>query len=384
MSPQSQIPLRLCAALVVGHVAFTGYRFILTLHAVHLGASPLQIGMLLGLVMAGPMVLAVQFGRWSDRYGYERLCAIGIPVLVCAGLLCSASTGLTPLYAASVLTGCGYMLAHVAINNAVGKLTPETHTANAFSVIAMSLSLSSFSGPLLAGLAIDHFGFRAAYLVLSAFAAGSGALLWWAAQRFRSSIEASERRTRGNLLELLRDKKLAAVFIASGLLSMGWDLFVFLAPLHGIQAGLSATATGMIVSAFSMGTFTIRLLLGRLSRAASEWRMMTVALALTAAAFVAFPLMQGLWQLLGAAFVVGLSLGCAQPLSMALVYRTAPPHRVGEAAGFRIAITSFSQTALPMLFGGLGSAIGLSAGFWIAAALLAAGIYVTERQPRAR
>ena len=338
----------------------------------------------MGLVMAGPMLLAVQFGRWSDRYGYERLCMIGIPVLVCAGLLSAVATGLAPLYAASVLTGCGYMVAYVAVTNAVGKLTPSTHTANAFSVFAMALSLSSFTGALLAGLAIDHLGFRSAYLAMSTFALAGGGLLWWASQRYRSRIEESARRPKANVLELLRDRNMAAVFIASGLLSMGWDLFVFLAPLQGVSAGLSATATGMVVAAFSMGTFTVRLFLGRLARGASEWRMMTVALAITAAGFVAFPLMDGVVQLLAAAFVVGLSLGCAQPLSMALVFRTAPPDRVGEAAGFRIAITSFSQTTLPMLFGGLGSAMGVSAGFWIAAALLAAGTFVTERQLSAR
>lgn len=386
MSRLGPVPLRLCAAILVGHIAFSGNRLILTLHAAALGATPLQIGLLLGLLMTGPMLLSVQFGRWSDRMGYERLSAIGISMLLVANLLSSAAaaagSGLAPMYVASVMTGSGYMLAHVAVNNAIGKLTPDTHTADAFSMLAMSLSLSGLVGPLTSGLAIDHFGFPHAYGAMAGFALASGALLWWASRRYHVRGEVLARHKRGHFFDLLREPKLRAVFVVSGLLSMAWDLFSVLAPLHGVRTGLSATATGMVVASFSIGTFVVRMLLARLSRLAGEWRILTVALALTAAGFVAFPLLLGLWQLACAAFVIGMSLGCSQPLSMALVYRMAPPHRVGEAAGFRIAITSFSQTALPMFFGALGAAVGFGAAFWVVSAALAAGVSLTERERR--
>jgi len=380
------IPLRLCLAILVGHVAFAGNRFILTLHASAQDASPLQIGVLLGLLMAGPMLLSVQFGRWSDRTGYVRLCAIGISMLLAANLLSAMSAatgmGLAPMYVASVMTGSGYMLVHVAVNNAVGKLTPGTHTADAFSVLAMSLSLSGLVGPLLSGLAIDYRGFRDAYLAMAGFALASGALVWWASCRYPLQGQEVARHKRGSFADLVREPRLRAVFVVSGLLSMAWDLFSFLAPLQGVSSGLSATATGVVVASFSVGTFAVRIVLARLTRSAGEWRILGVALVMTAAGFVAFPLLHGLWQLAGAAFVIGMSLGCAQPLSMALVYRTAPPHRVGEAAGFRIAITSFSQTALPMLFGALGAAVGFGPAFWVVSGALAAGVSVTERERR--
>jgi MFS family permease len=381
------IPLRLCVALLVGHVAFTGNRLILTLHASAQHATPLQIGVLLGLLMAGPMVLSVQFGRWSDRMGYEKLCAVGLSLVFGANLLSAVAAatgmGLLPMYLASLMTGSGYMLAHVAVNNAIGKLTPSSHTAEAFSVLAMSLSLSGLLGPLVSGLAIDHIGFRNTYIALAGFALTSGMLMRWAARRYHVEGQAAGRHKRGRIGDLLSDPKLRAVFVISSLLSMAWDLFNFLAPLHGVRSGLSATATGMVVASFSVGTFAVRLLLPALSRVAGVWRILGVALVLTAAGFVAFPLLRGVWQLAGAAFVIGMSLGCAQPLSMALVYRTAPAHRVGEAAGFRIAITSFSQTALPMFFGALGAAVGFGPAFWVVSVVLAAGVSMTERQRRA-
>lgn len=387
MIPPGAIPLRLCVAILVAHVAFAGNRFILTLHASAMGATPLQIGLLLSLLMAGPMLLSVHFGRLSDRLGYVRLCVIGLSMLFAANLLSVAAAacgaGLLPMYAASLFTGTGYMLSYVAVSNALGKLTPAAHTAQAFSVLAMSMSFSGLVGPLASGLAIDHLGFGYAYGAMACFAAASGSLLWWAARRYPLVPEAGVRRSKGSFAELLRDPRLRAVYIVSGVLAMAWDLFVFLAPLHGVRSGLSATATAMVVAAFSMGTFVVRVLLAQQVRRAGEWRILSVAGVMTAAGFVAFPLMQGVWLLAVAAFVIGMSLGCAHPLSMALVYRTAPPHRVGEAAGFRIAISSFSQSALPLLLGALGAAVGLGAAFWCVSAALAGGAVLSERQGRA-
>lgn len=384
MSPFSVIPLRLCAALVAAHAALAGNRFIFTLHAVSQGATALQVGLLLGVMMAGPMVLSVQFGRWSDRMGYERLSSAGVAMLLAGSLLASASNGLPSLYVASALSGTGFMLAHVAVNNAIGRLTPAAHTGDAFSVLAMSFSISAFAGAMVSGVAIDHLGYTRAYLATAVFAVASGGLLRWAARRWRTDGDVSASQLRGSVIDLLRDRKLRAVFIVGGLLTMAWDLFAFLAPVHGVRAGLSATATGTVVAAFSVGTFAVRILLTQITRVAGEWRIMAVALVLTALGFLAFPVLHGVGPLVVAAVLLGMSLGCAQPASMALVYRTAPADRVGEAAGFRIAITSFSQTALPMLFGALGTAVGVVAAFWIAAILLSAGTVVAAREARGR
>ena len=45
--------------LVLGHVAFAGDRFTLTLQAVALNASPLSIGILMSLLMVVPMLISI-------------------------------------------------------------------------------------------------------------------------------------------------------------------------------------------------------------------------------------------------------------------------------------------------------------------------------------
>lgn len=356
---------------MLGHVAFSGVRLALTLQAVALKATPLAIGLLMSLMMVLPMLLSVHAGRWSDRLGYTRPAAIGLTMVAAACLAAGLLPGMLALYISSLLIGSGYTLAHVAGNNAIGQSAPAGQLTRAFSATAVGFSLSGMTGPLVAGFMIDHFGYRTAFLFLVLFALASLALLFWRRPAPTPPREAPA--VAPKLFDLLRHGPLRAVFIASGLLSMGWDLFTFLAPLHGVRSGLSATATGLVMGAFGAGTFAIRLLLPLFMSRVSEWRTLSGALFVTALCYLVFPLATTLPLMLVAAFAIGLSLGCGQPMAMSLLHLTAPPSRAGEAVGLRTTFVSASQTAMPLLFGAVGSALGVGAVFWAAATLLAAG-----------
>jgi MFS family permease len=369
----SAAPLRLIGLLVLGHAAFAGNRFILTLQAVALQASPLAIGILMSLLMVVPMVLSIHMGRWADRLGFARPAVFGLGVLLVGSLLPAVLPTMPVLYVASVLIGSGYTLAHVAINNAVGQLSAPSQLTRSFAIVALGFSISGMTGPLIAGLAIDHLGHAAAFLLMLLFAAVPfGMLLPLAREPVPATAHDAAARP-ASAFALLQHGPLRAVLIVSGLLSMAWDMFMFLAPLQGARAGLSATAIGLMMGAFGAGTFSIRLLLPVFSARMGEWRILSWALFFAALCYVAFPLAGTLPLMLAAAFAMGLAVGCGQPMAMSLLHLTAPPSRAGEAVGMRTSIVSASQTFFPLVFGALGSAIGVAAVFWAGATVLASG-----------
>lgn len=368
------VPFRLICLLVLGHIAFAGNRFTLTLQAVALHASPFAIGLLMSLLMVVPMVLSIHMGRWADRLGFARPAAAGLAALALGSLVAGVLPTMWALYVASVLIGTGYTLAQVAVQNAVGQLTPARQLTHSFSVLALGFSISGMSSPLVAGFAIDHLGYTAAFLAMLAFAAVSFALLR-PFLRAGALAPGGERlaATPGPVLDLLRHPPLRAVLVVSGLLTMAWDMFQFLAPLHGARAGLSATLTGTLMGAFGAGTFAIRLLLPLIHARMSEWRIMSWALFVAAVCYTVFPLAGTFPLMLAAAFSMGLSVGCGTPMAMSLLHLTAPPSRAGEAVGMRTSIVSASQTFFPLVFGALGSAVGVGAVFWAGATVLASG-----------
>jgi MFS-type transporter involved in bile tolerance (Atg22 family) len=71
-----------------------------------------------------------------------------------------------------------------------------------------------------------------------------------------------------------------------------------------------------------------------------------------------------------AAFTLGLALGSAQPLTIILTYNHAPAGRSGEALGMRIMANKVTQIGVPLMFGGLGAAMGSVPVFLATAAFL--------------
>lgn len=366
----------------MAHTSFAGGRLALTLFAVHLKASAFAIGVLMSLLMAVPMFVAVPVGRWADRVGFIRPTLLGLAMLAAAGVLGGLAPHIAVLGVVSVLVGSGYMLAHVAVNNAIGHAAGVAGRTQAFSAMALAFSVSGLAGPLLTGFAIDAFGHRVALALLPLLPVASALLMLLPRKLPPYASDAVRPAAAGGVLDLLREPPLRASLIVSGMLSVGFDLFTFLMPLHGSRHGLSASAIGLVVGAFGAGSFVVRLAVPWLVRTLDEWRVLCGALALTALCYLAFPFTSSMATMLPLAFVLGVVLGGGLPMVMSLVHVTAPPARTGEAVGLRSMITSASQTVMPLLFGALGTALGTVPVFWATAALLAGGSAFAGRRRR--
>ena len=373
-APVPPVLRSLVVLMVLAHLAFTGARVTLSLHAIALHGSAFTVGLLMSLLAVVPMCIAVHVGRWTDRVGVRRPVLIALVTVALGTALPATWPTLAALHASSVLVGSGFMLAHVAINNAVGHATSEANRTRAFTLLALGFSTSSVLGPVIAGFSIDHLGGHAhTFAVLTAFPLAALALLAWV---WRSTPQPPARALPPggvHVLDLLRDGPLRAVFIVSGLLSMGWDLFTFMVPVQGARIGLSASTIGVIMGTFGVATFVVRLAMPWISQRMNEWQTLTCALGITAFVYYLFPLFTAVPLLLALAFLLGLGLGSAQPMVMSLLHRTSPPGRTGEAVGVRTTLMNASHTALPLLFGGLGAALGMVPAFWALAVILSAG-----------
>ncbi len=375
--------LALVAMMVLSHISFTGGRVALTLYAIQLQASTFTVGMLVSLLSVLPMLVSVPIGRWSDRVGIVRPAAIALTVVALGTLLPFFHGSIATLCVCSVLLGSGFMMMHVSISNAVGHAsTPETRT-RAFTLLALGFSTSTVLGPVIAGFAIDHAGHGPTFAILASFSLAALGLLAWVRKSVPAQLAPAPRPHDAHVLDLVRDAPLRAVFIVSGLLNMGWDMFTFMVPVQGARIGLSASTIGLIMGCFGVATFVVRLAMPELNRRMTEWQTLTAALAITATVYLLFPLVVSVPVLLALAFVLGLGLGSTQPMVMSLIHKVAPHGRTGEAIGVRATLMNASQTFLPLLFGGLGAAAGMVPAFWTLALILGSGSVFASRHKRA-
>ena len=156
----------------------------------------------------------------------------------------------------------------------------------------------------------------------------------------------------------------------SGVTLTGIELFSFYLPIYGSAIGLAPSVIGMILSTHAVAGFIVRAFMHRLAQRYTELGVLTGSLFVAAVAYLVVPALGDAWLLAGAAFVLGLALGSAQPLTIILTYNHAPAGRAGEALGMRIMANKITQIAVPLAFGGFGAALGAAPVF------LATGVFL--------
>ncbi len=365
---------RLIAVAVTAHVALGAARVTTALYALSLQASAFTVGTLIALFALVPMMLAVPMGRAIDRIGMRKPLMIGC-LLASAGVLLAATvSGLPVLYVAAMLIGTGFMAIFIGTQHAVGVMSlPEQRTAN-FSRLSLGFSISSFTGPLIAGFMIDHVSYSFAYLSCGLFTLTAFGLTVSGTLTHISTQPVTQHIAQGSPLQLLRNRELRRVYIIGILLAAGWDMFTFVTPVHGSQLGFSASTIGMILASFAGATFIVRLAMPGIVRRFREWQILTVALTVASLCYLVFPFMETPITLAATAAVLGLALGTSQPNVLALLHSIAPPGRGAEAIGIRATIGNASSIMMPLAFGAAGATLGMFVVFWSLSLAIAAGV----------
>ena len=367
------------------HLAYAGARVTLSLLALNLQASPFTVGILLSLLAFLPMTFSIAVGRLIDRIGVRKPMLVGAAALFAGIVVTVVSPTLPALFVTSCLAGSGFIVYHIAVNYLAAVVGQPADRAKNFSWLALSFSTSGFLGPMVAGFAIDAIGYRWTMLLLAFFALAT----WVALMARRIEVPPQPADAHGakqrRLTDLLKSRTMRRVFIVSGLLSMVWDLFSFVVPIHGHNINLSASTIGLILGAFGGAVFVVRLAMPLVIHRIGEWQMLIGAMIATGVALFIFPLVKTVPVLIALAFFLGAGLGGAQPMIMSLLYNKAPAGRGAEAIAVRTLLINISQTAIPLLFGALGAALGMTPVFWTMAVLLVgAGCFVRNPDAPAR
>lgn len=362
--------------------AFRGSKVLVSLFALELGAPQIMLGVIVALYSLCPMLLAMFAGRLIDRIGVRWPLALGSLGIALSLLLPGVLPSLTALYASALLIGASHVFYNVAMQNLVGMLsTVDTRTRN-FSNFSLVVASGGFLGPLLAGFAIDGVGHAWAYLCMALTPLISVVILF-RARHGLAALRGGKTKAEDEAVYavgLLGNAPLRRTLITSGIILTAIDLFQFYMPIYGHAIGLSASAIGAVLAMFAAASFIVRIVMPRLVKHYGEERVLTASIFSAAATYVLFPLVES-GLLLGAiAFLLGLGTGCGQPLTMMMIYSRAPEGRSGEAFGLRMAINNLTHIVVPLFFGAVGSAFGVTPVFLANAAMLGAGGALSRRR----
>jgi MFS family permease len=358
-------------------------RIMVSLFAIELGAPQYLIGIMIGLYALFPALLAVYAGRLSDRIGPRLPMLAGSAGAVSGMLIPFAFPGMPALAVSAMVFGVAFIFYHVAVQNMLGAISSNATRTRNFSNYSLMIAAGGFFGPLGAGLSIDYAGHRMTYLFVALFAllplmilANSRTLR--AVHAPAEAAEGAQGQSRATR-ELWRHRPLRGPLIGSTAVLTGTDLFEFYMPIYGHSIGLSASQSGLVLSVVGIAAFVVRVVMPALARRTGEAPLLVYSLFLGAAAFVVFPLFKSMFVLSLFAFLLGLSLGCGQPLSTILIYAHSPSGRTGEALGLRLAVNNAMHVAIPVAAGSIGTVFGVAPVFWANAVLMAGGGALVKR-----
>jgi predicted MFS family arabinose efflux permease len=170
------------------------------------------------------------------------------------------------------------------------------------------------------------------------------------------------------------------VLVVSSVAQVAADLFQFYMPVYAHDAGLSASAIGVVLAAYSAATFVARTFLTRVLTPSNEERVLGHAFLLSSVAFALVPLFHNAIHLAMIAFVIGLGMGCSAPITLMLMFARSPEGRSGEAMGLRQTADNLTRLFSPALFGAIAAGAGLAAVFWLSAATLVSGSLFARRR----
>jgi len=360
--------------------SFRASKVLISLLAIELGASQFLIGILVAMYSLFPMMLALHAGKLSDRLGARLPTIVGSLGLAAGLAVPYFFTSLPALCASAMLIGVFHMMYNVSVQNLVGSLGgPEDRTRN-FSNYALAMAFGSFLGPMSAGFAIDQFGHATSYLYFSALPLVPVLIMAGARGIGGGRTVKSEEEQAVLSTSLLANPVLRRTLIASAVATTAQDLFQFYMPIYGHSVGLSASAIGVVLAMSGIAAFAVRVGLPALVKRWGADAVFNGSLYVSAAAFLAFPLLSTAPALAAIALVLGLGMGCAQPVTLMLIFSRAPEGRSGEALGMRITINQFMHIAVPILFGSLGTFFGVAPVFFINSVILAGGGWLNRER----
>jgi len=350
-------------------------RVLVALYALDLGAQAFAVGMLAATFAVFPGVLSWPVGILADRVGSRWPLLIGTTSLAFAAIAPYFFPGLPALFVASAMIGLSFAFFNVSTQNLIGLLGKSQDHARNFSNFSLVQSVASIVGPLLVGVGIDNAGYGITCLYLATLSLVPVVMLLIRG----SSLPGAMRETKaaGSVLHALKAPGMWRVLATGSLVVTGIELYQFYLPVYGHGIDLSASAIGFILAMFSAASFVVRLVMPLLLARWSQEKVLAYSFYIAATSLVLLPYFQSVAVLALISFLLGLGMGCGQPITMTMAFTNSAEGRTGEIMGLRVTVNNLTRVVVPVLFGTIGSLFGLFVVFWVNALMLGSGGILT-------
>ncbi len=383
--------IALGVVLVTVFLDLVGFGIILPLlpfYATSMGATPLDVGLIMASYSLMQLVFSPVWGSLSDRYGRRPLLILGLFGSAISYVVFGLASTLGVLLVSRLIAGI--MGANVPVAQAIiADSTSPERRARGMGLLGAAFGLGFIFGPAIGGTLSHLWGYSAPGFAAAALT-GINAV---AAVFFLPETLPRDRRVRGSsgwsaLTERLKASRRVArrpqlrhpIGILF-LMTWGFAGFTVTFPLFlDKPLGLSAAYAGGLFAYVGLISAIIQgRMIGPLVERYGERRVAGAGGALLATGFAMLGAFPSLGAVFGALALVGLGWGCVIPSLQSIVSRRAPPGEQGEVLGVNQSAASAGRVIGPVAAGWGFGVLGPRFGFLAGALLVAAAVVLVWR-----
>ncbi len=293
-------------------------------------------GLLITVYLVAMLIGQPLSGRLSDAIGNKRLTMIS---LLGFGL-CSVGAALSPTFRWLVVArGSQAVFASAlapSVQSMLRSITRPEQRGHAFGILGSVVGVGAAAGPIIGGVLVSAFGWKAIFVANVPIAAVALAVLFRVSvpARVLTNVKPSETivRTRTNDVRT----GFVAAFFTQALANLGQYSFLLIAPIVLDHRGWSSGTTGLALSALTIGLIVMGPPGGRFGDRHGKKRAIAAGLVVAATGtlvLVPYGVDVAPSVLIMALALFGVGLGFASPSMVSAGLETVPPERTGVAAG---------------------------------------------------
>ncbi len=284
---------QLMVVTLVFSIAFTMINPILPLYIVEVGASELELGLIMAISSFSGIILRIPFGMISDRLGRKVVMLFSLLTFSIALALLSVVKSIVWLYPTALLLSipmASYMPSSTA---AVMDLAPSKERGTTMGIYFTSFGTATILGTLLTGILVKFLPYRLLFLITSLFPMIALIILIQGGLsrplRSNSNIK-SNLSTLSSIKRLIKSKSLVGLSLGRVLYSTSNFVFATLFPVYANKDLLiTASTISFLYTARGLANALSRLPSGKLCDIVKPKRLLLLAYVISSIFYLTIP-----------------------------------------------------------------------------------------------
>nr|WP_081673098.1 MFS transporter [Pontibacillus marinus] len=349
-----------------------GTRPLVPLFSSQLGASNMQIGIIVSLFSLLPLFLSIRLGKIVDKVGSKVPLIIAITLGGFSLIVPYIFYNLGGVHASQIISGLSQVLYVISMQAYIGSFSKSKIRDYYINIFSISVAFGSFIGPLIGGFLSDKIGYSTTLAILGLILFLSLPSIALFEKSRKREVKAPEEK-KVQSFDLLLIPELRKAFLISAIVLLSKDIYIAFFPLLASSSGVSNSLIGIIISLNAGAGILIRVILPLLVKMYDRSFIISISIVVAGSIYLIYPLFSNVYMLGFLSFILGLSMGVGQPLAISSTISLLPEQRVGEGLGLRLSINKLTQFVTPVLLGAASSIVGMGGVFYISGFIIMTG-----------